>query len=179
LKIINKWLLKVLQALLSVLKRKEEVYIQKTQAKGVKALKQLTEGKVVSLVLIRDTFTNESIIGKLYLNDEMFCDTLELPYKDNKRSISSIPVGEYNVRLRYPRESATRDYIHLLVKDVKDRNYILFHIGNSAKDSRGCILVGQKRQQDFVSNSIMAMSLLMKEIVNLGGENIKLIIKNK
>tara|TARA_R110002153_G_scaffold176602_7_gene329830 strand:- start:811 stop:1350 length:540 start_codon:yes stop_codon:yes gene_type:complete len=179
LKIINKWLLKVLQALLSVLKRKEEVYIQKTQAKDVKALKQLTEDKVVSLVLIRDTFTKESIIGKLYLNDEMFCDTLELPYKDNKRSISSIPVGEYNVRLRYPRESATRDYIHLLVKDVKDRNYILFHIGNSAKDSRGCILVGQKRQQNFVSNSIMAMSLLMKEIVNLGGENIKLIIKNK
>ena len=59
MKIINKWLLKVLQALLSVLKRKEEVYIQKTQAKGVKALKQLTEGKVVSLVLIRDTFTKE------------------------------------------------------------------------------------------------------------------------
>ena len=117
MKIINKWLLKVLQALLSVLKRKEEVYIQKTQAK---ALKQLTEGKVVSLVLIRDTFTKESIIGKLYLNDEMFCDTLELPYKDNKRSISSIPIGEYNVRLRYPRESATRDYIHLLVKDVTE-----------------------------------------------------------
>tara|TARA_R110000803_G_scaffold64303_3_gene125255 strand:+ start:2421 stop:2960 length:540 start_codon:yes stop_codon:yes gene_type:complete len=179
LKIINKWLLKVLQALLSVLKRKEEVYIQKTQAKAVKALKQLTGDKVVSLVLIRDTFSKESILGKLYLNDEMFCDTLELPYKDNKRSISSIPVGEYNVRLRYPRESATRDYIHLLVKDVKDRNYILFHIGNSAKDSRGCILVGQKRRQDFVSNSIIAMSLLMKEIVNLGGENIKLIIKNK
>lgn len=179
MKIINKWLLKVLQALLSVLKRKEEVYIQKTQAKAVKALKQLTGDKVVSLVLIRDTFSKESILGKLYLNDEMFCDTLELPYKDNKRSISSIPVGEYNVRLRYPRESATRDYIHLLVKDVKDRNYILFHIGNSAKDSRGCILVGQKRRQDFVSNSIIAMSLLMKEIVNLGGENIKLIIKNK
>ena len=179
MKIINKWLLKVLQALLSVLKRKEEVYIQKTQAKAVKALKQLTGDKVVSLVLIRDTFSKESILGKLYLNDEMFCDTLELPYKDNKRSISSIPVGEYNVRLRYPRESATRDYIHLLVKDVKDRNYILFHIGNSAKDTRGCILVGQKRRQDFVSNSIIAMSLLMKEIVNLGGENIKLIIKNK
>ena len=179
MKIINKWLLKVLQALLNALKRKGEVYIQKTQAKDVRALKPLTEDKVVSLVLIRDTFTKESIIGKLYLNDEMFCDTLELPYKDNKRRISSIPIGEYKLRLRYPRESASRDYLHLLVKDVKDRSYILFHIGNSAKDSRGCILVGQKRQQDFVSNSIIAMSLLMKEIVNLGGENIKLIIKNK
>ena len=124
-------------------------------------------------------FTDESIIGELFVNGERFCDTLELPYKDNQRSISSIPAGEYSVRMRYPRESATRDYLHLLVQEVPERNYILFHIGNSAKDTQGCILVGLTRQQDFVSNSRLAMELLMKEIIHLGGEDIQLIIKNR
>ena len=53
------------------------------------------------------------------------------------------------------------------------------HRGNSAKDSRGCVLVGQPRQHNFVSNSRLVMDLLMKEIIHLGGENINLIIKNK
>ena len=107
------------------------------------------------------------------------CDTLELPWKDNQRNISCIPEGVYKVRLRLARESATRDYLHLLVQDVPNRDWILFHRGNSAKDTSGCILVGLGSQQDFVQNSTLAMDLLMKEILNLGGTKINLIIKNK
>ena len=129
--------------------------------------------------MIRDTFSENSVIGELFLDGERMCDTLENPWLDNQRNISCIPEGEYKVRLRLPRESATRDYVHLLVKDVENRSYILFHRGNTAKDTRGCILVGLGSQQDFVSNSVLAMDLLIKEIVNLGGENINLIIKNK
>tara|TARA_R100001224_G_scaffold3632_3_gene2186 strand:+ start:1777 stop:2169 length:393 start_codon:yes stop_codon:yes gene_type:complete len=130
-------------------------------------------------LLIRDVFTEKSTLGELFLNGERMCDTLELPYKDNQRSVSCIPSGSYKVRLRYPRESATRNYLHLLVQDVKDRSYILFHRGNTAKDTRGCILVGLGSQQDVVHNSTLAMDLLIKEIINLGGENINLIIKDK
>ena len=139
----------------------------------------ISKNSNINLLILRDTFSDESTIGELFLNGERFCDTLELPYRDNQRSISCIPVGEYKVRLRYPRESATRNYLHLLVEDVKDRSYILFHRGNTAKDTRGCILVGQGSQQDIVHNSTLAMDLLIKEIINLGGTNINLIIKNK
>ena len=150
------------------------------KSRDVKSIKPITSNlSAINLLLIRDTFTDESTIGELFLNDERMCDTLELPYKDNQRSVSCIPTGSYKVRMRYPRESATRDYLHLLVQEVKDRSYILFHRGNSAKDSRGCILVGQGSQQDIVQNSALAMDLLMKEIINLGGTNINLIIKNK
>ena len=142
-------------------------------------IKKSTEVKGVNLLIIRDEFTDKSTVGKLFLDGEMFCYTLELPYLDNQRSISCIPEGQYKVRLRTAKESATRDYLHLLVKDVKDRTYILFHRGNTSKDTRGCILVGQSRQQNCVNNSTLAMDLLMKEIVNLGGTNINLIIKNK
>ena len=134
---------------------------------------------MINLLLIRDTFTNESTIGELFLNGERLCDTLENPWKDNERNVSCIPEGIYPVRLRLPRESATRDYIHLLVKDVKDRDYILIHIGNTAKDTSGCILVGLGTEQDVVHNSVLAMDLLIKEVIHLGGENINLIIKNK
>jgi hypothetical protein len=133
----------------------------------------------INLLIIRDTFTEQSTIGKLYLNGELFCDTLENPWADNQKNISCIPKGEYKVRLRTARESATRDYLHLLVEDVPNRSYILFHRGNTAKDTRGCILVGQSRKQDRVNNSRLAMDLLIKEILHLGGEEINLIIKNR
>ncbi len=67
----------------------------------------------------------------------------------------------------------------LLVENVPQRKYILFHRGNTAKDTRGCILVGRNYEQDRINNSTLAMDLLMKEIINLGGEKIKLIIKNR
>jgi len=134
---------------------------------------------MINLLIIRDTFTDESTIGELFLNSERLCDTLENPWLDNQKNISCIPVGEYPVRLRLARESATKNYLHLLIQDVPNRNYVLFHRGNTNADTQGCVLVGLGSQQDFVSNSVLAMDLLMKEIVNLGGENINLIIKNK
>ena len=148
--------------------------------KGVKSTQPIiSKPNHINLLILRDTFTDESTMGELFVNGERFCDTLELPYRDNQRSVSCIPIGQYKVRMRYPRESATREYLHLLVQEVKDRSYILFHRGNTAKDTRGCILVGQGSQQDIVHNSTLAMDLLMKEIINLGGTNINLIIKNK
>jgi len=133
----------------------------------------------INLLIIRDTFTDKSTIGTLYINGEKFCDTLENPWLDNQRNISCIPKGQYKVRLRLPRESATRDYLHLLVQDVPNRDWILVHIGNYPSQTQGCILVGNGRKQDIVENSRLAMDLVIKEILNLGGENINLIIKNK
>ena len=141
--------------------------------KKLKALKSMppTQSNLTSinLLLIRDTFSDKSTIGELFINGERFCDTLENPWINNKKNVSCIPRGE----------SATRDYLHLLVEDVENRSYILFHRGNYPKDTSGCILVGLGSEQDVVYNSTLAMDLVMKEILNLGGENINLIIKNK
>jgi len=133
----------------------------------------------INLLLIRDTFSKNSVIGELFLNGERMCDTLENPWIDNQRGISCIPEGKYKVRLRLARESASRDYLHLLVKDVPNRDWILVHRGNFPSETQGCLLVGLGTEQDVVHNSVLAMDLLIKEILNLGGENINLIIKNK
>ena len=134
---------------------------------------------MINLLLIRDTFTKNSVIGELFINGERICDTLENPYLDNQRNISCIPEGEYPVRLRLARESASRDYLHLLVQDVPNRDWVLVHRGNFPSQTKGCVLVGLGTQQDVVNNSVLAMDLLIKEILHLGGENINLIIKNK
>ena len=134
---------------------------------------------MINLLLIRDTFSKNSVIGELFINGELICDTLENPWQDNQRNISCIPEGEYPVRLRLARESASRDYLHLLVQEVPNRDFILVHRGNFPSQTQGCILVGLGSQQDVVNNSVLAMDLLIKEILNLGGENINLIIKNK
>ena len=176
---INKWLVKLLQALIRVLERNVRGYTPKTQVEDKTALKKLTEGKGVNLLIIRDTFTKEITIGNLFINGESFCDTLENPYINNERNISCIPEGKYKVRLRLARESATRDYLHLLVQDVPNRDWILVHIGNYPSQTQGCILVGNGREHNAVNNSRLAMALVIKEILNLGGENINLIIKNK
>ena len=54
------------------------------KSRDVKSIKPITSNlSTINLLLIRDTFTDESTIGELFLNGERFCDTLELPYRDN------------------------------------------------------------------------------------------------
>jgi len=62
--------------------------------------------------------------------------TIELPWKNNRRNISCIPEGIYELEKRH----SERWGWHLWVKGVKDRSHILFHPANDAlKELRGCI----------------------------------------
>jgi hypothetical protein len=159
-------------------------FILKTLQKVKMAIRKSTEDREGSanLLLIRDTFTDKSVMGKLYCNGEFIAHTLELPWKDNQKSVSCIPEGRYNCRVRLARESATRDYVHLLVQDVENRSYILFHRGNYPSDSRGCILTGTHRAQipDKIFESKIAHTYLMDYILgNQLSKTISLIIKNR
>jgi len=77
------------------------------------------------------------------------CHTIELPWRNNTRSISCIPAGEYKVELR---QSPKYGQIYH-VKEVPNRSYILIHAGNFAGDTKmgyrtnvnGCILLGQRQ----------------------------------
>jgi hypothetical protein len=147
------------------------------------AIKKSIEDKddSANLLLIRDTFTNKSTLGKLYCNKEFIAHTLELPWKDNKKSISCVPKGRYRCSIRYRNESAIYDYVHLLVEDVQNRSYILFHRGNFPSDTKGCILTGTHRAEvpDKIFESKIAHNYLMGYIFeNQLNKNINLTIKN-
>lgn len=62
-----------------------------------------------------------------------------------------------------------------------DHRRILIHVGNSAKDSRGCYLLGKWRNVNTmtVSNSIAALDELYSLVLKVGPENFKYIIKEE
>ena len=129
-----------------------------------------------NLLLIRDTFTDKSTLGKLYLNGEFYGHTLELAWKDTQKRASCIPKGVYEVKKRHTEKSKYK-YEHLHILDVPDRELILMHIGNYPKNSKGCILVGNTRALNFVGESRKAFYKLMYDLGSF--EEIELIIKNR
>lgn len=66
------------------------------------------------------------------------CKSLELPDRDNQRSVSRIKAKIYKVELRWSKKYGW----HFHVKDVEGRSWILIHFGNYYTDIRGCILLG-------------------------------------
>ena len=117
-----------------------------------------------NLLIIRDTFTEESTVGKLYVNGEFYGYTLELPFKNNQRRVSCIPKGVYDVRKRDGAESGKFKYEHLYILNVPNREYILFHIGNKPSDILGCVLLGETKSDNFVGHSTKAFKNLMKNL---------------
>jgi len=81
---------------------------------------------------------SEATLGVLLIEDRPRMVTLERPWLDNAKEVSSIPPGDYKVKpVQSPRFGATWEVVN-----VPNRSNILFHKGNTADDSKGCILVG-------------------------------------
>lgn len=102
-------------------------------------------------LFIKPTYT----IGKLYVDGQYLCDTLE----DKVRNLSrekkvpgqtAIPSGEYevivNVSPRFKRKLPR-------LLNVPGFEGILIHRGNTPEDTAGCILVGENKQPGRVINS--------------------------
>jgi hypothetical protein len=86
--------------------------------------------------------TDAATLGVLIVNGQMIGFSLELPWRDNRRSVSCIPPGVYTVRLR---EAWRRSRDHgptYEVCNVPGRTGILFHPGNTIDDVEGCIAPG-------------------------------------
>lgn len=89
----------------------------------------------MELVLMR-CYYKEGVNGTLFYKGAAICDTIELPWKENKRRISCIPEGIYEVRKRY----SVKFKNHLQLINVSGRSAILIHPANDArKELNGCI----------------------------------------
>lgn len=108
----------------------------------------------------RDTYT----IGRLYINGEYFCDTLEDKDRGLKQSMSlseikakkvygktAIPAGEYEITLHIisPKYSKKPWFVKFCgakmprILNIPGYDGVLIHEGNSDKDTCGCVLVGK------------------------------------
>ena len=119
-------------------------------------------------------------IGKLYADKQYVCDTLE----DRDRGLTSsmsdaqicgmkvhgetaIPTGRYLVDMKTvsPRFGSRQQYKFCGGKlprltGVPGYSGVLIHIGNTAKDTEGCILVGENKKVGMVMNSTQAFKKL-------------------
>ena len=120
--------------------------------------------KGVKMILIRDSIVNDAVLGSLYVGGIKVCDTLE-----NKAKL--IPCGEYN--LNVSKSQKFERMLPLVYNDeVPMRRGIRIHVGNSVKDTTGCILVGFGRNGDRIVNSRNAESA----VTGLAANDAKLII---
>lgn len=89
--------------------------------------------------LVRTEFGLSETLGVLIVDGALTFCTLEPPWRDNRVSISSIPEGPYKC-VRAPSASYGSVF---WVKDVPLRSDIIMgHVGNTHRDSDGCIVLG-------------------------------------
>lgn len=87
-------------------------------------------------LLLKRTYHTKGTNGQLFVNEQPFCYTIELPWKDNKSRVSCIPENTYNLVKRHSEKFRN----HLLVENVPNRSLILIHPANNALlDLQGCI----------------------------------------
>nr|DAU81813.1 MAG TPA: Protein of unknown function (DUF2778) [Caudoviricetes sp.] len=110
-------------------------------------------------------------IGRLFINNEYFCDTLEDTDRGLKDTMqvneilakkvkaqTAIPTGKYDVILTF---SPRFKRVLPLLLSVKGYEGVRVHAGNTNKDTEGCLLVGENKVKGQVINSRATLEKLM------------------
>jgi hypothetical protein len=117
----------------------------------------------------RETYT----VGRLYIDGKYFCDTLEdkdrglrqdMPIAviraTKRKGITAIPTGRYRMTLAVQSPKFSKratyqfcnGYLPRLI-NVPGYDGVLIHIGNTARDTEGCLLVGRNTKVGKVLDS--------------------------
>lgn len=151
----------------------------------------------MELKLIRISKQDTYTIGKLYIDGVYFCDTIE----DKDRGLSqttpittieqlkvhgqtAIPTGVYTVDMNQvsPRLSQKDMYKPIGGKvprllNVPGFDGVLIHVGNTAEDTLGCILVGYNKVKGQVINSRDTFFKLYPKLKQVTDKGQKITIK--
>lgn len=129
------------------------------------------------LLLIRDSFSLQSTLGKLYINGNYFCETLEdvsRGYGVKINAKTCIPEGTYRMNVTWsPRFGKELPIIfnqangfELVNRGISFKG-IRTHGGNHEGNSEGCILVAKNRlNSDLIQGSMSDQ--LTTELISFG-----------
>lgn len=126
---------------------------------------------VCNLKLVR-TQKEDCTIGDLYVNGELFCNTLEDVYREEKiANETCIPYGNYDIII-----NMSPKYKRLMPRLLNVPNFdgILIHSGNTVKDTSGCILVGTRKENTLI-NSKDAFNKLFNRLKNYSTIKIEIV----
>jgi hypothetical protein len=144
-------------------------------------LERIAKRKVYTIgrLSIRQQVDDEYLPG---YENKYFCDTLEPTWRDYEHGAykvkgrSAIPEGRYAVVISW--SPKFKQWLPILLGVPKFEG-IRIHAGNTAKDTEGCILVGQNREVGKVLDSRKWLYELKQKIVEAKdrGEAVWLTIK--
>lgn len=111
----------------------------------------------MEILVKRFEFGTNYTIGKMFINGEFFCYTLEDKVREVKiQNETAIPSGTYKVIVDYSNRFQ-KDMPHVL--NVQGFSGIRIHSGNTDKDTEGCILLGDTWSGgDFIGKSRQAFN---------------------
>ena len=126
----------------------------------------------MEIKLIRKYYKTRYTLGRLYVNNRFFSDTLEPPSKHltercstatiqkaKNEGFRAIPAGRYRILITRSRRFGR--WLPLLL-NVKGFEGIRIHAGNKPEDTRGCILLGFNRRKGYVLDSTRCVLTLVK-----------------
>ena len=116
----------------------------------------------MELRLERMDSAGDCVIGKLYVNEEFECCTLEDPERVAKiHGKTAIPGGRYEIVItRSPRFGCELP----LLLNVPNFEGVRIHPGNTAEDTEGCILVGETTNGTSIGQSKQAFDRLFGKL---------------
>lgn len=127
-------------------------------------------------------------IGRIYVDGNFVCNSLEPPVKPTKlHPKGAIPAGRYELTMsvispKYSKKTAyawCKGRLPRLI-GVPGFSGILFHAGNTVKDTAGCILTGENKVKGGLVNSTVCLKKLWKILDDAAqkGEKIYVMIEN-
>ena len=161
------------------------------------AIKAAESSNIVKCRLDRYLSDDKTTFGKFYVSDELICYIVEDQYNAKKVwGETRIPAGDFEISYRYEgsfhqRYKTKFKDIHkgiLCVHNAPDWKlivgdtvfqYILIHLGNSEKDTAGCLLPNTTVNEDTMrgSNSTGAYRKLYPTIANHLDEGRKVVLE--
>lgn len=122
----------------------------------------------MKVFLIRTERKSTHTLGVLVVGDQRFA-TIERGWHNNRRNVSCIPEGTYQVD--YLATSSSGKYKKCWhVRQVKNRGGILIHNGNLARHSKGCIILGSRAGNLNGNRAVLASKPAMRKLYKLLGE---------
>ena len=148
---------------------------------------------MLKLLVTRNWKKPDYTIGRLFVREEFFCNTLEDTVRDLTKTKkvagkTAIPAGVYEVTMniispKYSKKSAYKWCGGRMPRllGVPQFEGILIHPGNSATDTEGCLLVGENKVKGGLVNSQKTFRRLwtILEEAHRKGERIEIEIRNQ
>ena len=111
----------------------------------------------MEITVTRKDYTDESTIGDFGIDNSFFCYSLELPWGNgaNVHQVNCILPGRYEVIID---QSARFKRLMPHILNVPNRDSIRIHVGNFARDTEGCVLLGLNKEANVIGNSVVAFN---------------------